>query len=141
LSGDLPLVDAIADPMPAFDQAASSRKLLTRMWSLAGQMGQCPLEALRKAVEDVIAPLLRLDEVLLGATAILNGFSSGVPSDAGIKAALSAGLWPLRVSTGRAKAKLDACRGFAAFDDATRRRPPIDLVLRIGARSGSVCRR
>jgi hypothetical protein len=50
-------------------------------------------------------------------------------SDARIEAALSTGLTPLKESVGRAKDKLDSCRGFAVFDGARSPRPSLDLFL------------
>jgi hypothetical protein len=66
------LVDAISDPvgsspMPAFDQAGSSRDVLTRAWSAAAGLVRGQSGALREAVEEVVTQSFLLDGMLLNA--------------------------------------------------------------------------
>jgi hypothetical protein len=129
------LVDAISgpvepSPMPAFDQAGSSREVLTRAWSVAAELVRGQSGALREAVDEVVTLSSLLDGTLLCALAgIVKGFSSGPPSDADIRAALSECLRPLKESIRLAKDRLDASRGFAVFDSAKLERPSLDLFL------------
>jgi hypothetical protein len=71
-----------------------------------------------------------VDEMLLGAmTELLRTLSNGPPSDAAIRAAVSACLRLVSESVGRAKVQLDASRGFEVFDAAGSKRPSLDLFL------------
>jgi hypothetical protein len=116
--------------MPAFDQAGSSRDVLTRAWSVAAELVRGPSGALRDAVDEVVTILQLLDGTLLNAIpGLVKDFSSGPPSDAGIKTALSACLGRLRKSVRRAYVQLDVNRGFAVFDNAKSERPSLDPFL------------
>jgi hypothetical protein len=145
LSGLRPVVDEISDPvesspMPAFDQTGSSRDVLTRAWSVAGELVRGQSGALREAVEEVVTLSLLLDGLLLSAIpGIVKGFSGGVPSDADVKAALSESLRPLQESVQRVKVQLDAARGFAVFETAKSKRPSLALFLSLwrGFRAGT----
>jgi hypothetical protein len=73
LSGLRSLVDVISDPvepspMPAFDEAGSSREVLTRAWSVAGEVVRGQSGALVEAVEEVVTLSLLLDGMLLSAS-------------------------------------------------------------------------
>jgi hypothetical protein len=135
LSGLRSLVDAIPDPVeptpiPAFDQAGSSRDVLTRAWSVAGELVRGRSGALREAVEEIVTLSFLLDGMLMTSIPeIVKGFSQRPPSDAGIKAALTVCLRPLRESIQRAEGQLDTIRGFGVFDTAKSSRPPLDLFL------------
>jgi hypothetical protein len=85
---------------------------------------------LRDAVEEGVTLSQLLDGMLMNVIAVVvKGWSSGLATDAEIKAALSDGPRPLRESVGRAKAKLDPCRGFAVLDATASKRPSLDLFL------------
>jgi hypothetical protein len=124
LSGLRPLVDAISDPeepspMPVFDDAGSSQDVLARAWNVAGELVRGPSGSLREAVEEVVGVSFWFDGMLLSAMGVIvKSFSTGPPSDADIKAALSACLRPLKDSIQRATVQVDVNRGFAVFDTA-----------------------
>jgi hypothetical protein len=66
LSGLRSLVDAISDPgeappMPAFDQAGSAREVVTRAWSVAGELVRGQSGALSEAIDGVVTLSLPLD--------------------------------------------------------------------------------
>jgi hypothetical protein len=85
--------------MPAFDQAGSAREVLTRAWSVAGELVRGQSGTLREAVEAVVTLSWLLDGMLLSAIpGIVRCFSSDPPSDADIKAAISECLRPLKES-------------------------------------------
>jgi hypothetical protein len=116
--------------MPAFDQAGSSREVLTRAWSFAGELIRTQSGALRDAVEEVVALSLLLDGMLLSAIGVIvTGFSRGPPSDAKIESILTSCLRPLKESVQRARVQLEVKRGFAVFDTPKSRRPSLDLFM------------
>jgi hypothetical protein len=131
LSGLRSLVDFISDPVqlspiPAFDRAGTAREVLTRAWGVAGELVRAPSGALREAV--TLSSLL--DGMLLSVIPrIVTDFSSGPPSDAEIKSALSACLLPLQEKITRATQQLDAHRAFDVFDTGKSTRPSLDLFL------------
>jgi hypothetical protein len=131
LSGLRLLVDGISDPvepspMPAFEQAGSAREVLTRAWSVAGELVRGQSGALREAVEEVVTLSLVLDGMLLSA---IPGIVKGHSSDANVRSALASCLRPLKESILLAAIQLDASRGFAVFDTAKSTRQSLDLFL------------
>jgi hypothetical protein len=130
------LVERILDPakplpMPAFDGAGSSRAVLARACILAGELDRGRLAPLREAIEDIIACSGLLYGMVPSAMAVLlKGDPSGRTIDAGVRDKLSEPLREVADRVRKARVALDACRGFATFDEDESTQWPLALFLR-----------
>jgi hypothetical protein len=76
LSGLRALVDGIVDregpsPMSPLDGSGSSRTVLSRAWSIAGELVQGRSGALRAAVEEIVTLSQLVDGMLIGAMSVI----------------------------------------------------------------------